>query len=181
MPITGEGWAMTHAPPHPPPQPATIMMWTGPIGYSGPVVHPTGNARYDLNRRLLRARDAIDRSYAEPLDIAALACVAYMSKANFIRSFHKTFGEPPHRYLQRRRIERAMALLRHSDRAVTDICHAVGSTSMGTFSRTFRYIVGTSPSEYRLAGTPSPGPPTCFIMAWTRPSSFGEAQPSVWP
>src|ERR1700712_4660705 len=98
---------------------------------------------------MLRARDAMDRNYTEPLDIAALARIAYVSPAHFIRTFRATFGETPHRYLQRRRVERAMALLRESDRSITDICVAVGFTSLGTFSRTFRDVVGESPTHYR--------------------------------
>ena len=90
----------------------------------------------DLNRRLLRARDAMDRAYAEPLDVRAVAAVAHVSEAHFSRSFRAVFGETPHRYLQRRRVERSMFLLRETDRSVTDICLDVGFTSLGTFSRT---------------------------------------------
>jgi transcriptional regulator GlxA family with amidase domain len=123
---------------------------------------------------MLRARDAMDRTYAEPLDVAALARIALCSEAHFIRTFRATFGETPHRYLQRRRVERAMHLLRTSDRTVTDICLDVGFTSLGTFSRTFREIVGDSPSAYRArGGGPADAVPTCFAKAWTRPSSFG--------
>ncbi|MGI9145949.1 MAG: helix-turn-helix domain-containing protein [Chloroflexota bacterium] len=128
----------------------------------------------EANRRLLRARDAMDRTYAQPLDVPALARIAFISKAHFIRTFRTTFGETPHRYLQRRRIERSMFLLRETDRSVTDICLDVGFSSLGTFSRTFREIVGQSPRDYRLRAQVS-GAPTCFTMAWTRPSSFGEA------
>jgi AraC-like DNA-binding protein len=95
----------------------------------------------DLNRRLLRARDAMDRAYAEPLDIRAVAAVAYVSEAHFIRTFRAVFGETPHRYLQRRRVERSMFWLRETDRSVTDISLDVGFNSLGTFSRTFREIV----------------------------------------
>lgn len=123
---------------------------------------------------MLRARDAMDGAYAEPLDIRALARIAQVSEAHFIRTFRATFGEPPKRYLQRRRVERAMFLLRSSDRSVTDICMDVGFSSLGTFSRVFRDIVGEPPSAYRLRG-PLPPVPTCFAMAWLRPSSFGEA------
>ena len=123
---------------------------------------------------MLRARDAIDRTYAAPLDIRRLARVAHVSEAHFIRTFRATFGETPHRYLQRRRVERAMFLLRESDRSVTQICLDVGFNSLGTFSRTFREIVGESPTSYR-ARTPALPAPTCFTMAWMRPSSFGEA------
>ena len=128
----------------------------------------------DLNRRMLRARDAMDRAYAEPLDIPALATIANVSEAHFIRTFRATFGETPHRYLQRRRVERAMFLLRATDRSVTDICLDVGFTSLGTFSRSFREIVGEPPAGYRRRG-PIQAVPNCFAMAWTRPSSFGEA------
>src|SRR5512143_1704554 len=123
-----------------------------------------------MNRRLLRARDAMDRAYAEPLDVRAVAAVAHVSPAHFSRSFRATFGETPHRYLQRRRVERAMFLLRETDRSVTDICFEVGFGSPGTFSRTFRDIVGRSPRTYRREAA-AMGVPTCFTMAWTRPGS----------
>ena len=129
----------------------------------------------ESNRRLLRARDAMDRAYAEPLDIPTLARIAYCSEAHFIRTFRAAFGETPNRYLQRRRVERAMFLLRSSERSVTDICMDVGFSSLGTFSRVFRDVVGESPSLYRRRG-PLPPVPSCFAMAWLRPSSFGEAQ-----
>jgi transcriptional regulator GlxA family with amidase domain len=129
----------------------------------------------DNNRRLLRARDVMDRTYAEPLDVAALARIAHFSEAHFIRSFKDTFGETPHRYLQRRRVERAMYLLRETDRDVTEICLDVGFVSLGTFGRTFREIVGESPTEHRLRGAVK-AVPTCFTMSWMRPSSFGEAR-----
>lgn len=121
-----------------------------------------------LNRRLLRARDAMDRAFAEPLDVAAVAKVATLSEAHFIRSFRATFGETPHRYLQRRRVERSMFLLRETDLSITDICFSVGFTSLGTFSRTFREIVGEMPSEYREGHGPMVAP-NCFQMATTRP------------
>ena len=129
----------------------------------------------DLNRRLLRARDAMDRAYAEPLDVRTVAAVARISPAHFSRCFRSVFGETPHRYLQRRRVERSMFLLRETDRSVTDICFAVGFTSLGTFSRTFREIVGETPSGYRSGHGPIVVP-HCVLMANTRPrSSFGEA------
>jgi AraC-like DNA-binding protein len=124
----------------------------------------------ESNRWLLRARDAIDRDFAKPLDIPALARIALVSEAHFIRRFRATFGETPHRYLQRRRIERAMALLRTTGRPVTGVCLDVGFTSLGTFSRTFRAVVGESPSSYRRRAARVPVP-TCFTMRWTRPSS----------
>ena len=124
----------------------------------------------DDNRRMLRARDAMDRDFAQPLDVPALARIALTSEAHFIRTFKQTFGETPHRYLQRRRVERAMFLLRSTDRSVTDICLETGFTSLGTFSRTFTDIVGEPPSAYRARG-PLPQLPSCFAMAWARPSS----------
>jgi len=131
-------------------------------------------AAEDSNRRLLRARDAMDRSYFDPLDVPSLARIACVSEAHFIRTFRAAFGETPNRYLQRRRVERAMFLLRETSRSVTDICMDVGFSSLGTFSRVFRDIVGEPPSVYRRRG-PLPPAPTCFAMAWARPSSFGEA------
>ena len=125
----------------------------------------------EQNRRLLRARDAMDRTYAQPLDIAALARIALVSEAHFIRTFRATFGETPHRYLQRRRVERSMFLLRETDLPITDICFDVGFSSLGTFSRTFRDIVGLSPTQYRDRAESKPAP-TCFTMSWMRPSSF---------
>ncbi|QEV10237.1 AraC family transcriptional regulator [Streptomyces prasinus] len=118
---------------------------------------------------MLRARDAMDRDYARPLDVPALARVAHVSPAHFARTFRTTFGETPHRYLQRRRVERAMFLLRETDRSVTDIGFEVGFNSPGTFSRTFRDIVGRSPRAYRKEVT-AVSVPTCFTMAWTRPA-----------
>ncbi len=129
-------------------------------------------ATEDTNRRMLRARDAMDRAYAQPLDVPALARIAHVSPAHFSRTFRDTFGETPHRYLQRRRVERAMFLLRETGRSVTDICYEVGFNSLGTFSRTFTGIVGRSPRAYRREATPA-DVPTCFTMAWTRPRSFG--------
>lgn len=130
----------------------------------------------EINRRMLRARDAMDRTYFEPLDIPRLARIACVSEAHFIRTFRATFGETPHRYLQRRRVERAMFLLRESGRSLTDVCLDVGFTSLSTFSRTFRAIVGEPPSTYRRHGGHIAAP-NCFVMAWTRPtsSSFGQA------
>src|SRR5918999_541814 len=133
-------------------------------------------ATEDVNRRMLRARDAMDRAYAEPLDIPALARIAYVSEAHFIRTFRATFGETPHRYLQRRRVERAMFLLRETDRSVSEICLDVGFTSLGTFGRTFREIVGRSPTAYRSGAAPLREVPGCVARDWSRPSSFGEAR-----
>lgn len=126
----------------------------------------------DRNRRLLRSRDAMDRDFAKPLDVPGLARIAFMSPAHFSRRFRETFGETPHRYLQRRRIERACAMLRDGDRTVTEIALAVGFDSLGTFSRTFTSIIGRSPSRFREASQPL-RVPVCFVKTWTRPSSFG--------
>jgi AraC-like DNA-binding protein len=122
----------------------------------------------ELNRRLLRARDAMDRGYAGPLDVCAVAAVAHMSPAHFSRCFRAVFGESPHRYLQRRRVERSMFLLRESQRTVTDICFDVGFSSLGTFSRTFREIIGLTPSAYRKLHGPIAAP-HCAQHAAMRP------------
>ena len=130
----------------------------------------------------------MDRAYAEPLNVRTVAAVAHVSEAHFIRTFRSVFGETPHRYLQRRRVERSMFLLRETDRSVTDICFAVGFTSLGTFSRTFREIVGETPSGYRSGHGPIVVP-HCVQIANTRPrvavasprSSFGEATAEAIP
>jgi AraC-like DNA-binding protein len=144
----------------------------------------------DFNRRLLRARDAMDRAYAEPLNVRTVAALAHVSEAHFIRSFRAVFGETPHRYLQRRRVERSMFLLRETERSVTDICLDVGFSSLGTFSRTFREIVGETPSGYRKGHGPIVAP-HCVQLAAMRPrvaasvamqsSSFGEAAGAAAP
>ncbi len=124
-----------------------------------------------LSRHLLRVRDLIDRAYAEQLDITSLARSASVSEAYFSRSFKSAFGETPHQYLLSRRMERAMALLRAGDLSVTEVCFAVGFSSLGSFSTQFRRFVGDSPSHYRerdghadLAEVPS-----CYVRMWTRP------------
>jgi len=127
----------------------------------------------DLNRRLLRARDAMDRSYAESLDVRAVSAVACLSEAYFIRTFRSVFGETPHRYLQRRRVERSMFLLRETDRSVTDVCLDVGFTSLGTLSRMFREIVGETPSGYRMGHGPIVAP-NCVQLAAMRPLRAAE-------
>jgi AraC-like DNA-binding protein len=130
------------------------------------------STRHATTRILLRARDTMDRDYARPLDVEALASAACLSRAHFIRRFREAFGETPHRYLQRRRIERAMALLRDTDQPVTEICLDVGFASLGTFSRTFRDVLGTSPRAYRRrARDASQGQvPGCMARHWNRPS-----------
>ena len=126
------------------------------------------SAREDLNRRMLRARDEMDRRYAEPLDVPSLAALTHLSTSRFGKVFRDVFGETPHRYLQRRRVERAMALLRQTDRPVTQVAWDVGFASLGTFSRTFSAVVGCSPSEFR-AQAEVVHVPSCFVAAWTRP------------
>ena len=120
--------------------------------------------------RLRRARDLMDREYARPLDVAALAGFAFMSPGHFSRQFKAAFGESPYSYLMTRRIERAMALLRIGELSVTEVCFAVGCSSLGTFSSRFTELVGESPSSYRardhheIAGlTP------CLSRMYTRP------------
>jgi len=121
---------------------------------------------------LRRAKDLADRSYAEPLDVDALARTALCSRAHFIRSFKAAYGETPHQYLQRRRIERATELLRGTDRSVSDICLSVGFRSLGSFSAVFRRIVGEAPIAYRERARAAPPPhvPACFTLMWTRPA-----------
>jgi AraC-like DNA-binding protein len=136
-------------------------------------VQQMSHAIEDRNRRMLRARDMMDCAFAQPLDVPALARVAHISPAHFSRQFRATFGETPHRYLQRRRVERAMELLRETDRPVTEICLDVGFNSLGTFTRTFREIVGEPPSAYRarFAGDGAAlRVPACWAMAWLRPA-----------
>jgi AraC-like DNA-binding protein len=127
--------------------------------------------------RLRRVRDRIDREYAQPLDVEALARDANMSAGHLSRQFKEAFGESPYSYLMTRRIERAMALLRRGDRSVTEVCFEVGSSSLGTFSTRFTELVGMSPSEYRRrARTAGPGElPSCVTKQVTRPIRNREA------
>lgn len=120
----------------------------------------------------------MDRAYAEPLDVRSVAAVAHISAAHFSRSFRTVFGETPHRYLQRRRVERSMFLLRETDRSVTDICLDVGFTSLGTFSRTFRDIVGETPTGYR-AGHGPVVVPNCVQMTAMRPRGGAAADTTI--
>ncbi|GHC88047.1 hypothetical protein GCM10007079_32710 [Nocardiopsis terrae] len=128
--------------------------------------------RENQNLRLLRARDTMDRDYAHPLDVPALARIAHLSPSHFNRRFRDTFGETPHRYLRRRRIERACALLRDTDTPVTEIAHRVGFDSLGTFSRTFTAVIGRPPTRFRAESTPLRAP-VCFVKSWTGHSGFG--------
>jgi AraC-like DNA-binding protein len=125
-------------------------------------------------RHLLRAKDLADARYREPLDVAALAAAARLSPAHFSREFRKAFGESPHQYLLTRRLERAAALLRSTDRSVADICFTVGLRSVGSFTTSFGRAFGVSPTAYRAAFPPAADRariPTCVLRAWARPRS----------
>jgi AraC-like DNA-binding protein len=135
------------------------------------VVHPV--------RHLLRAKDLADARYGEPLDVATLAEAAHLSPAHFSREFRRAFGESPHQYLLTRRMERAAALLRNTDRSVADICLLVGLRSIGSFTTTFGRTFGMSPTAYRATHEPALARarfPTCVLQAYGRPqpSTFGE-------
>ena len=125
---------------------------------------------------LRRARDQMDREYARPLDVAALARTALMSPGHFSRSFREAYGETPYSYLMTRRIERAMTLLRRGDLSVTDVCFDVGCSSLGTFSTRFTELVGMSPSEYKSQDHSwSEGLPACLVRVALRPIRNREA------
>jgi AraC-like DNA-binding protein len=126
--------------------------------------------------RLRRVRDRIDREYAQPLDVEALARGAHMSPGHLSREFRLAFGEPPYAYLMTRRIERAMALLRRGDLSVTEVCFTVGCSSLGTFSTRFTELVGVSPSVYRReAAGATAEMPSCVAKKVTRPVRNREA------
>lgn len=130
-------------------------------------------------RHLLRAKDLIDARYREPLSVATLADAAHLSPAHFSREFRRAFGEAPHQYLLTRRMERAAALLRNTDRAVADICLIVGLRSVGSFTTSFGRTFGQSPTAYRASHAPAAARvrvPTCVLQAYARPQSsrFGE-------
>jgi AraC-like DNA-binding protein len=120
---------------------------------------------------LRRAKDLMDREYSRELDVPALAREAHASRAHFVRSFRHAFGETPHEYLRRRRVERAKDLLRSTDLTVTEVSLAVGFRSLGSFSTAFRKLVGETPRDYarrwRTAGAPPI--PACFTLMWSRP------------
>jgi AraC-like DNA-binding protein len=133
-------------------------------------------------RQLLRAKDLADSRYFEPLDVPALARAARLSPAHFSREFRRTFGESPHQYLLTRRLERAAALLRSTDRSVADICVTVGLRSVGSFTTSFGRAYGQSPTEYRAAYPPAAGRarvPTCVMLAWGRPPASAAAEPAA--
>jgi len=126
--------------------------------------------------RLRRVRDRIDREYAQPLDVEALARGAHMSAGHLSREFRQAYGESPYAYLMTRRIERAMALLRRGDLSVTEVCFAVGCSSLGTFSTRFTELVGMPPSTYRRQAHATAGMPSCVAKQVTRPVRNREAQ-----
>ena len=130
-------------------------------------------------RHLLRAKDLADARYAQPLDVDDMAGAAGLSRAHFSREFRRTFGESPHGYLLTRRLERAAALLRNTDRSVAEICVSVGLQSLGSFTSSFGRVYGRSPTAYRASFPPASQHalvPTCVVRAYTRPqnSTFGE-------
>jgi len=126
--------------------------------------------------RLRRVRDRIDREYAQPLDVEALARGAHMSAGHLSRQFRAAYGESPYSYLMTRRIERAMALLRLGQLSVTEVCFAVGCSSLGTFSTRFAELVGVPPSVYqRQAAAATEGMPACVAKQVTRPIRNREA------
>jgi AraC-like DNA-binding protein len=130
-------------------------------------------------RHLLRAKDLADARYADPLDVDDLATAAGLSRAHFSREFRRAFGESPHAYLLTRRLERAAALLRSTDRSVTEICLDVGLSSLGSFTTSFKRTYGVTPSTYREAFPPAAHlamVPSCIVRAYGRPQrrTFGE-------
>jgi AraC-like DNA-binding protein len=156
----------------------------GALGNSGATWHDrtvTGRTAAAQQLRdlatLRRVRDRIDREYAQPLDVEALARGVNMSAGHLSREFRRAYGEPPYAYLMTRRIERAMALLRRGDLSVTDVCFAVGCSSLGTFSTRFTELVGVPPSVYRRDVTRvTAGIPSCVAKQVTRPVRNREAR-----
>lgn len=139
---------------------------------------PEQRAPFDVETLVLlrRARDRMDREYAKPLDVASLARAVHMSAGHFSRQFRRAYGESPYQYLMTRRIERAMTLLRRGDLSVTEVCFAVGCSSLGTFSTRFAELVGVPPSVYRERGAPfRPGMLPCIAKQVTRPVRNREA------
>jgi AraC-like DNA-binding protein len=149
---------------------------SGPCGTILAVTATTTSARLEDFILLRKVRDRIDRDYAQPLDVEALARSAHMSAGHFSRQFRQAYGESPYSYLMTRRIERAMALLRRGDLSVTEVCFAVGCGSLGTFSTRFTELVGMPPSTYRQEGAHDmAGIPACVAKQITRPVRNREA------
>ena len=124
-------------------------------------------------RHLLRAKDLIDARYRDPLDVPTLARAARLSPAHFSREFRRAFGDTPHQYLLTRRLERAAALLRNTDRSIADVCFSVGLRSVGSFTTSFGRTYGVTPTAYRAAHPPAANRarvPTCVLLAWSRPT-----------
>jgi transcriptional regulator GlxA family with amidase domain len=137
---------------------------------------PKGAQHLQDLARLRRVRDRMDREYAQPLDVEALARDAHMSAGHFSREFRRAYGESPYSYLMTRRVERAMALLRGSELSVTEVCFEVGCSSLGTFSTRFTELVGVPPSVYRRqAAGAMDGIPPCVVKQVTRPIRNREA------
>jgi AraC-like DNA-binding protein len=133
-------------------------------------------------RHLLRAKDLVDARYAEPIGVAEMAAAAGLSRAHFSREFRRAFGESPHSYLLTRRLERAAALLRNTDRSVAEICLDVGLTSVGSFTTSFKRNFGKTPTEYRASFPPASAfavVPGCVVRAYARPQkrTFREDSP----
>lgn len=142
---------------------------------------PLSAQRRDDLRRMRRVRDRIDREYAQPLDVEALARAEHVSAGHLSRQFKQAFGESPYSYLMTRRVERAMALLRRGDLSVTEVCFAVGCSSLGTFSTRFTELVGVPPSTYRQRGDTTEGIPGCVAQQVTRPVRIREAPATARP
>jgi AraC-like DNA-binding protein len=143
---------------------------------SGVASTPAEEQRLRDLARLRRVRDRIDRDFAQPLDVEALARAVHMSAGHLSREFRRAYGESPYSYLMTRRIERAMALLRRGDLSVTEVCFEVGCSSLGTFSTRFTELVGVPPSTYRRQGTAATaGMPACLAKQVTRPIRNREA------
>jgi AraC-like DNA-binding protein len=139
-----------------------LSSWISPFAVAPPARH------------LLRAKDLMDARYREPLDVPTLAAAAHLSPAHFSREFRRVFGETPHQYLLTRRLERAAALLRTTDRSVTEVCLAVGLRSLGSFTTSFGKAFGMSPAAYRDAHPPAASRvriPTCVLQAYARPTT----------
>ncbi len=137
-------------------------------------------------RHLLRAKDLVDACYVEPLTVADMAAAAGSSPAHFSREFRRAFGEAPHQYLLTRRLERAAALLRTTDRSIADVCCAVGLTSVGSFTTSFGRVYGVTPTAYRASFPPAASRvriPTCVALAYGRPQNrtFREDDPAPVP